>query len=42
MPRTREEILEERRRLNSEHGELFDPISALLFRHDPVEINFGI
>jgi hypothetical protein len=42
MPRTREKILEERRRLKAEHGELFDAISALLFRRDPVGINFEI
>jgi len=40
MPRTREEILEERRRLKVEYGELFDSVAALLFRHDPVGINF--
>ena len=40
MLRTREEILEERRRLKAEYGQLFDSISALLFRHDPVGINF--
>jgi hypothetical protein len=40
MPRTREEILEERRQLGAEYGELFDSTAALLFRHDPVGINF--
>jgi hypothetical protein len=40
MPRTREEILEERRRLKTEYGELFDTVSALLFRHDPIGIAF--
>jgi hypothetical protein len=40
MPRTREEIMEDRRRLRTEYGELFDSIAALLFRHDPVGINF--
>jgi hypothetical protein len=38
--RKREEILEERRRLKAEYGELFDAVSALLFRHDPIGINF--
>ena len=42
MPRTREEILEERRRLKAEYGKLFDSVAALLFRHDPVGINFEI
>ena len=40
MPRTREEILEHRRRLRAEYGELFDSMAALLFRHDPIGINF--
>ncbi len=40
MARTREQILEERRRLKSEFGELFDATSALLFRADPVGISF--
>ena len=38
--RTREEILEERRQLKAEYGELFDAVAALLFRHDPIGINF--
>jgi hypothetical protein len=42
MPRKREEILEERRRLKAEYGDLFDSLTALLFRHDPVGINFEI
>ena len=42
MPRTREEILEERRKLKAEYGELFDAVAALLFRHDPAGINFEI
>src|SRR5208282_2136281 len=36
-----DEILQERRQLRAEYGELFDSIAALLFRHDPVGINFG-
>jgi hypothetical protein len=40
MPRTREQILEERRRLKDEYGELFDAVSALLYRHDPIGIAF--
>jgi len=42
MPRTREQILEERRLLKAEYGELFDSITALLFRHDPIGINFDV
>src|ERR1700722_5328594 len=40
MARTREEILEARRRLKEEYGQLFESVAALLFRHDPVGINF--
>jgi hypothetical protein len=40
MPRTREEILENRRRLRAEYGELFDSVAALLFRYDPIGVNF--
>lgn len=40
MPNTREEIIAERQRLKAEYRELFDEVAALLFRHDPVGINF--
>ena len=40
MPQTREEIQEERRRLRAQYHHLFDDVQALLFRHDPVGINF--
>ena len=40
MARTREEIAESRRRLKKEYGELFQSISALLFEHDPISINY--
>ena len=40
MPQTREEIQEERRQLRAEYSHLFDDVQALLFRHDPVGINF--
>jgi hypothetical protein len=40
MPRTREEILEARHRARNYYGELFDATAALLFRHDPIGINF--
>jgi hypothetical protein len=42
MPKTREEILEEQRLLKAQYGELFDAIVALLFRHDPIGINFDV
>ena len=41
MSKTHEEIVEERRRLKAEYRELFDEVEALLFRHDPIGINFG-
>jgi hypothetical protein len=34
-------MLEARRRLKAEYGQLFDSIASILFRHDPVGINFG-
>ena len=40
MTTDRERIIEERKRLRSEYRELFDTVSSLLFRHDPIEINF--
>jgi hypothetical protein len=40
MPRTREEILRERRQLRAHYGLLFDSVAALLFRHDPIGIAF--
>jgi len=40
MPTIRKEIMEERRRRKAEYGELFNSVAALLFRHDPVGINY--
>jgi hypothetical protein len=40
MTRTREQIREERRQLRDTYGNLFDSVAALLFRHDPIGINF--
>jgi hypothetical protein len=40
MARTREEILEERRKLKAEYDKLFNSVTALLFRHDPIGIAF--
>jgi hypothetical protein len=42
MASTRDEILEERRRLKAEYGKLFESVAALLYRHDPVGINFEV
>ena len=42
MSKTREEILEDRRRMKAEYGALFDKVAALLFRHDPASINFEV
>jgi hypothetical protein len=42
MPRTREEILESRRRVREKYGELFDATVALLYRQDPIGINFEV
>jgi hypothetical protein len=40
MPRTREQILEERRRLKLEYGKLFESIAKILFDADPIGIGF--
>jgi hypothetical protein len=37
---TRQGSAEEKRRLKGQYGELFDATAALLFRHDPIGINF--
>jgi hypothetical protein len=37
---TAEEIEDKRRRLRAQYGTLYDDISAILFRHDPIGINF--
>lgn len=39
---TREQILEERRQLKAKFGELYPLLVALLFRHDPIGINFEV
>ena len=36
----REQWEEDRRRLRREYGTLFDVVAEILFRHDPVGINF--
>jgi hypothetical protein len=40
MTRTRDEIVESRRRLRAEYGKLFDSMAAIFYRHDPAGINF--
>jgi hypothetical protein len=40
MTKSRDEILQERRRLRAEYRELYDSTAELLFRHDPIGINF--
>jgi len=40
MVGTREQIMEERRRLKTEYGRLFDAVAAILFRHGPLGIAF--
>ena len=40
MAGERERIAEERRLLKAEYGRFFEEICALLFRHDPIGINF--
>jgi hypothetical protein len=40
MARTRQQILEERRVLKVEYGELFDTLSAILYRADPIGVSF--
>jgi hypothetical protein len=40
MSRTKEEIEAEWRRLKAEYGIPFDQVAEILFRHDPIGINF--
>lgn len=40
MSRTRESIEEARRTLKAQYRDLFENVAALLFRHDPMGINF--
>src|SRR5690349_10118373 len=42
LSQIKKEIEADNRRLKSEYGSLFEKVSALLFRHDPVGINFEI
>jgi len=38
---TGEQIRQERSRLKAEYGKLYDAVSEILFRYDPIGINFG-
>ncbi len=38
---TREQIIEGRRRLRAEYGELFDGVAKILYLNDPVGLNFA-
>lgn len=40
MTRTREQIQAENKLLRAEYGDLFDSVAEVLFRHDPIGINF--
>ena len=40
--RTKEEIEAEERRLKAEYGEVYDAVAEILFRHDPMGINFDV
>lgn len=42
MSRTRDGILEERRQLKARYVQLFNSVSARLFRHDPMRIAFEV
>ena len=40
LMRTKEDIAAENKRLKAEYGKLFDRVLEILFRHDPIGINF--
>jgi hypothetical protein len=40
MMRTKEQIELENKRIKAEYGDLFGSVADILFRHDPVGINF--
>jgi hypothetical protein len=42
MPSPEEERIERRRELKHRYRELYDELAAILFRHDPVRINFEV
>ena len=39
MELDREQILENRQKLRTRYGDLFDSIAGILFRHDPARVN---
>jgi hypothetical protein len=38
--RTKEQIVAENKRLKAEYGSLFDEVTEICFRHDPIGINY--
>ena len=38
--RTKEQIVAENERLKAEYGKVFDQLAEILFRHDPIGINY--
>ncbi len=40
LMRTKKEIEADKRRLRAKYGRLFDDLAEILFRHDPMGINF--
>jgi hypothetical protein len=40
MVMKREQIQAEKKRLRDEYGELFDSVAEILFKHDPIELNY--
>ncbi len=40
MTKTREEVTAETKRLKSDYGSLFDSVVEVLFKYDPIGINF--
>ena len=36
----REQIQAEKERLKTEYGDLFDSVAEILFRHDPIDLNY--
>src|SRR6476620_1330472 len=36
----REQIQAEKERLKIEYGDMFDSVAEILFRHDPIELNY--
>jgi hypothetical protein len=41
MDLTKEQIDNEKKKLKEKYGKLFDSTAQILFKHDPIEINFN-